>query len=270
MVLDSRQIDRSSIDRLNAMIRLLRRRRYLNLAPDPRSRAGTLSSRRINFLLNLANGPTNYLEIGLYRGETFEAVASDFKVGVDPNPRFFCFGVPSEVKIHRTTSREFFRQPGNQTFDVIFLDGLHESSETLADLVQALGCLRSGGFVVVDDVLPSDEQSSLPDEAQSRREKLASGISHDRWYGDVWKVAEIVRTRSTGLEATLVGDGVTEHTQLVARKISEGNFFSSPLDELVALMATMRFSEIVDNPERGLRAAALEEIFALQAIADSY
>ncbi len=54
---------------------------------------------------------------------------------------------------HRMTSDEFFAT-NDRHFDVIFVDGLHESEQVLKDVSAALDILNPNGFVFMHDCNP--------------------------------------------------------------------------------------------------------------------
>ena len=125
----------------------------------------------INYLI-LENGYQSYLEIGIAGGQNFNGVIAMHKVGVDPNPYIsttYCL-----------TSDEFFQRNG-ETFDIIFIDGLHLHEQVLKDIENSLACLNPNGVIVVHDCTPATEQ------AQSRTPFYGG------WNGDVWKAAAYLR-----------------------------------------------------------------------------
>lgn len=180
-----------------------------------------LRARRVNQLLLVCGHSKRYLEIGLFEGRTFEAVHASQKVGVDPYPRFWALFPPAGIEVFRGTSRDFFRRYSGGLFDLIYLDGLHEAWETYLDFTEALVVLRKDGGVLIDDVLPSDFESSLPDRELSRAAKVTSGTKHHRWYGDVWRLAVLLTTKYPDFDLEMIGSGVTEegndHGQLFVR-----------------------------------------------------
>lgn len=136
----------------------------------------------INYLIE-KNGYKSYLEIGLdepYRN--FTMIDCEKKVSVDPymNPDWdgqFAGELPETVKknlTHRMTSDEFFAQ-NKDTFDIVFIDGLHEQMQVGRDIINALKCLNRGGKIVVHDCLPESY------EAQTKERTTVI------WNGDVWK-----------------------------------------------------------------------------------
>lgn len=172
------------------------------------------ASRRVKKLLELTPGK-KYLEVGVFRGETFLDIDADLKVAVDP---YFQFDVApyenSRCKFLSMPSDEAFAQLDMQdmTFDVIFLDGLHTFEQTYRDLINALSILEPGGLILVDDVFPCDEFSFIPNyESALRARQLATSenpLRHIHWHGDVFKVMAMVHDYHFGLEyRTFWGSG---------------------------------------------------------------
>ena len=123
-------------------------------------------SNLINYLIGLY-GYKSYLEIGVDIGTNFEQVICDYKVGVDPANKY-------EKLTHNITSDEFF-ESNKDTFDIVFIDGLHISEQVVKDIQNSLAILNPKGTIIMHDCLPINEP------AQSR-ERLG-----DHWNGDVWK-----------------------------------------------------------------------------------
>lgn len=111
-------------------------------------------------------GYKSYLEIGVLGNETFNFVQLDVKHGVDPNG----------CGTHAMTSDEFFANYCKQSYDIIFIDGLHLSEQVTRDIENSLTHLNNGGIIVVHDCLPTAEY-----------EQRRQGVSGKPWTGDVWK-----------------------------------------------------------------------------------
>lgn len=135
----------------------------------------------------------NYLEIGYYKGWSFDQVECDWKMAVDPNP---C-KTPEQEKwdkstdiyhhgkaerkpkgldiIYKMTSDDFFSQlSSNSIWDIIFIDGLHESKQVLKDVQNSLNHLSPGGIIIMHDCNPP------------KYEHTTTGID-GCWTGDVYK-----------------------------------------------------------------------------------
>tara|TARA_A100001015_G_scaffold279478_1_gene340711 strand:- start:473 stop:2629 length:2157 start_codon:yes stop_codon:yes gene_type:complete len=121
-----------------------------------------------------------YLEIGIEYGFTFKNVNIEKKVGCDPDPKI------DDDRIIRLTSDDFFKQ-NNNSFDVIFIDGMHHNDFVLRDLNNSIDCLNKDGIIFIDDVLPitEREQYKIP-----IKHKYENGILKykEPWTGDVWKL----------------------------------------------------------------------------------
>lgn len=119
----------------------------------------------IQSLIDL-HGYKSYLELGVQNGVNFNAVKCNNKVGVDPDRK-------SKATIFQPS--DLFFTLNSETFDIIFIDGLHEADQVMRDLENAYVCLNKGGVIVVHDCNPEKEiHQRVP-----RESKI--------WNGDVWK-----------------------------------------------------------------------------------
>jgi hypothetical protein len=122
---------------------------------------------------------TRYLEIGVEYGTTFDNIDTENKVGVDPDPK-----VDGE-NIIKKTSDEFF-ETNDDTFDVIFIDGMHQSEYVLRDFNNSIRCLNDDGIIFIDDILPICEEEQLKIPTNPKYENGIMKYSQP-WTGDVWK-----------------------------------------------------------------------------------
>ena len=100
----------------------------------------------IQRLINKINAQS-YLEIGLGTGNVFRSIKCQTKYGVDPQYGNFEYekGIKCMIKpTHEMTSDEFFEQ-NKKTFDVIFIDGMHDSEYVQRDINNSISCLNDGG-----------------------------------------------------------------------------------------------------------------------------
>lgn len=93
----------------------------------------------------------SYLEIGVSNGKNFNQIAAVHKVGIDPD-------LTSMATIHKT-SNDFFDH-NKETFDLIFIDGLHEAEQVHKDIINAHQCLTEKGIIVIHDCNPAKESIS--------------------------------------------------------------------------------------------------------------
>ena len=113
-----------------------------------------------------------YLEIGCQSDVNFSKIEIEKKIGVDPQ----------SGGTLRMTSDEFFSQ-NKDTFDLIFIDGLHIHEQVLKDINNSLNVLNESGVILLHDCLPAKIwHQTIPQ-------------THSSWNGDVWKSIVQSRTR---------------------------------------------------------------------------
>ena len=130
----------------------------------------------------LTKAEDNYLEIGVENGYTFNNTHFINKTGVDPSPTFISDKVVVE------TSDDFFLKVELSTkYDVVFIDGMHQSEYVVRDINNSIKFLNDGGKILIDDIIPLtyDEQLKIPKKHYYDNGILKYGES---WTGDVWKV----------------------------------------------------------------------------------
>lgn len=154
-------------------------------------------------LLALYDAP-RYLEIGVCTGATFDKVEAPRRVAVDPEFRFDheqAQGDHPGTEYHQTTSDDYFGTivGEDESFDVIFLDGLHTFEQTLRDLTNALHHLQPRGVIVIDDVTPPTYLASLRDRDNFFAVREWLGLTDQRWMGDVFKLVHFIETFHQGL-----------------------------------------------------------------------
>lgn len=107
----------------------------------------------------------SYLEIGCDRNQVFDHIALSDKTGVDPQ----------RGGTVRMTSDEFFAEQ-SRSWDLVFIDGLHEYQQVSRDVANAWSRLAQGGTIVIHDMLPTRSCQTGP----APEEKY--------WLGDVWRL----------------------------------------------------------------------------------
>jgi len=125
----------------------------------------------------------SYLEIGVYEGANFRSVDCARKVGIDPDP--------ASAATHHMTSDEFFASSA-ETFDVIFVDGLHTEGQVARDVENSLSRLRPGGYLVCHDMNPTSREMQT--------EEYMGGM----WTGQGWKHFAKLRMTRPDLEMYVV------------------------------------------------------------------
>lgn len=108
----------------------------------------------------------SYLEIGTNNCKNFNSIFVIHKVGVDPD-------LTSPCCVHKT-SDDFFKE-NKETFDLIFIDGMHECEQVKRDILNSWGCLNDKGVIIVHDCNPAEEKyTHVPRDCKV-------------WNGDVYK-----------------------------------------------------------------------------------
>lgn len=125
-----------------------------------------------------------YLEIGYYKGWSFDNVKCFSKTATDPNPSktedqqklpHGTFELQNGEILWKLTSDEFFdRLPEDAKWDIVFIDGLHEAEQVMRDIHNALNYLKPGGIIVMHDCNPP------------QYEHTTTGIE-GCWTGDTYK-----------------------------------------------------------------------------------
>jgi predicted O-methyltransferase YrrM len=77
------------------------------------------------------------------------------------------------------TSDDFFSQ-NKETFDVIFIDGLHYYDQVSRDFNNSLSCLNKNGIIILHDMMPKEENEAIT--------PIPEVMPHT-WVGDVWRLA---------------------------------------------------------------------------------
>lgn len=149
----------------------------------------------------------SYLEIGCRSNTTFNRIRVPTKIGVDP----------VSGGTFKGTSDSFFEK-NQQTFDLIFVDGLHEHKQVLRDVRNGLSVLTSNGTVVLHDCLPKNERSA------EYPHRTASA-----WNGTVYRALAELRTDPQLDVITLDTDWGLGVVKKRPTKISPVNLPSNPL-----------------------------------------
>jgi hypothetical protein len=190
-----------------------------------------------------------YLEIGVDQGASFKEIRAFKKVGVDPK---FAFDYKNEaadpgVEFHEVTSDIYFTtiKKSSELFDVIFIDGLHTYDQCLRDLLNAISSLKPGGYIVVDDVIPSSYAASLPDLELMRRYISAINSTDGSWMGDVYRVVLFVQSFMPLFSYATVTEN---HGQMVIWK--EARSVPQPAHRTVESVCRAEYIETILSPEQ--------------------
>lgn len=148
----------------------------------------------------------SYCEIGIKNpASNYNKINCQDKEGCDPNPE------AKAVGIFTLTSDQYFNHfPEYIHKDLFFIDGLHHADQVERDFNNSLKCLNDGGFIVLHDTCPDEEQyTTVPRQTK-------------RWFGDVFSFAMNLG-RYTGLNFLTIDEdcGITVCWKLREVKIPE-------------------------------------------------
>ncbi len=181
------------------------------------------------------NNYKKYLEIGVNTpaqpGFSHNSINVEIKHGVDPN-------VDTTFKM---TSDDFFAQ-NTETYDIIFVDGLHIFEQAHRDIENALKFLTDKGTIVVHDCNPTREITQRPIRASSV------------WHGDVWKAILklrmersdiIIYTINADEGCTVVQKGSQDlyHPENASDEIYSFKYFKKHKKEILNLISTKEFEK---------------------------
>lgn len=201
----------------------------------------------INALIKKNNYKT-YLEIGVNTpaqpGYSHTSIEVETKHGVDPNVDT-TFKMPSD---------DFFAQ-NNNTYDIVFVDGLHIFDQAYRDIVNSLNFLNNNGTIVVHDCHPRKEIT--------QRAVRASSV----WHGDVWKAILKLRMENPNVEIYTVdsdeGCAIIKKGRQNLYKINTGDqdpysydYFKKNKKQILNLISVKDFKK-----KLGLPLAWYEKIF---------
>lgn len=130
----------------------------------------------------------SYIEIGVQRREqNFDKIKCKRKVGVDPEilPYY-----DNPIYLVNVESDNFFniRHKYFDKVELAFIDGWHEASQVQRDFENCLSCLDDKGYIVIHDVLPTEEQYTTVPRASKR------------WYGNVYLFCMTMKSKYDGID----------------------------------------------------------------------
>jgi len=108
----------------------------------------------INFLIT-KHRYKSYLEIGTQNSVCGSSVVCERKVGVDPSP---IQRLPNDFNLHFGNESNLFFDNNKETFDIIFIDGLHTYEQVKQDFLNACDFLSDNGCIVLHDCLPTTSE----------------------------------------------------------------------------------------------------------------
>ena len=229
------------------------------------------SARRLNYLARGLKAE-NYLEIGVFNGDTFRDVEVANKTGVDPEFRFDWreLNDGSSIILKPTTSDSFFEtlDPG-QRFDLIFIDGLHTFDQSYRDIINALRHAHSRTVILIDDTIPCDVFSTCREQQECiQLRAIATGGSDERWNGDTYKLIPLLALFHPNLNYSTIQDRGYPQTLLWQKA---GNPWVESISQMQAFWAVSNLSQcdylwLLNN--LGLYSLAFEDEALARVLAD--
>jgi len=137
---------------------------------------------------------TNYLEIGVNDALCIRKINAPYKDGVDPYPGSEVGGGDYPEINYPISSDDFFGLIKNYDtkYDMIFIDGLHHSTQVDKDIQNSLNHIKEGGFIILHDCNPPEFKMQVVPRVE------------DLWNGDVWKSVAKLRCTKQNLEICVV------------------------------------------------------------------
>ena len=149
----------------------------MNKVVKPTTRAVVIQS-----FLDLFKHP-EYLEIGVFEGQTFNALRADTKIGVDPKFQF---------------EKAAFERAGVSLHEV--------RSDTYFATLNAQLYLKAGGVMIIDDIWPSSYIAAIRDLETHRRLRSKLKIQNPSWMGDVFKLLYFIDSFMQQFTMRLISD----------------------------------------------------------------
>ncbi|MBW4034800.1 MAG: class I SAM-dependent methyltransferase [Proteobacteria bacterium] len=187
------------------------------------------TARRVNSLARRLNA-RRYLEIGVFTGLTFRAVEIQERTAVDPAFAFEITEVENDLtRCISTTSDDFFATHKIfPPYDIVFIDGLHTFEQVVRDLSNVILNTHKRSAILIDDTVPIDVYSAIPDQNAALNFRNAAGIDNSMWHGDVFKTVFYIHDFWPNLNyRTIMGDDNPQTLVWRSNSESEGPIFNS-------------------------------------------
>jgi 16S rRNA G966 N2-methylase RsmD len=193
----------------------------------------------------------SYLEIGVrIANDNFNHIIAPNKVGVDPGTEGVFEGT------HKMTSDEYFSQ-NTDTFDLIFIDGLHEREQVSRDIKNSLNVLNENGVIICHDMNPKMKEHQLPNTDPLRQkyvkeQKELGSQEYGLWTGDCWKSFVYLRSTRSDLEMFVID------TDFGVGVIKKG------MQQTICVPLELHYEYLENNREKCLNIKTIEEFMKEQ------
>ncbi|ERT08230.1 methyltransferase domain protein [Lyngbya aestuarii BL J] len=215
-------------------------------------------SDRLNKLASI-NQSCRYLEIGVSKGITFNAIKIDNKVAVDPKFGFNTGQYATDkVVFLEVSSDEFFRSYAKElkSFDLIYLDGLHTFEQTFRDFCASLAWGHSKTIWLIDDTCPGSYAQAQPSVKRCREVQKFSGEKDNSWMGDVFKVVAAIHDFFPQYSFATFPD----HGQTVVWNHPRADF--QPKWNNLKIISQLQYADFVELQNTLFKRESYENIFA--------
>jgi hypothetical protein len=178
-------------------------------------------------------GLKRYCEVGIQTtGQNFDKIKAPFKIGCDPA---VAQSITKNRMVFSMESDKFFdmwsRRPGEfistveeNKIDLYFLDGLHTEEQIKKDFENALALLADGGFIVIHDTCPDEEECTYVPRVSKK------------WFGSVYKFALNLGNNYQGINfLTLDIDCGITIVWKFKNEVTTGSYFKQTWDNYVAM-----------------------------------
>jgi hypothetical protein len=217
------------------------------------------SARRVNALAKHL-GARRYLEIGVHAAATFRDIEIAERTGVDPGFVFDTNELSNELtRLVPSPSDSFFAvEPLFPPYDVVFIDGDHKFEQVVRDFSNTVLRTHRRSAVLIDDTLPNDVYSAMPNLQDVNRYRKAIGSTDSAWMGDVFKTVFYIHDFWPGLNyRTITGSGNAQTLVWRANGVQR-----TPLFNNLERISRLSFFDLQDHMEV-LHTAAEEDAIAL-------
>ena len=186
---------------------LRKKSKKVKLLPRPLDKKSGVAG-VINKTLDALPQRNNYLEVGIFKGATFQNVVAGSKWGVDIEPSFDYSKLPKNTRVFVQTSDTFFAELAvDKKFDMVYIDAEHTFGQAYRELVHSFNHLEKWGVILLDDTVPQNSIAAISSEAESKEAALRlHGTSVWPHQGDVWKLIMQVREKHKSITVrTILG-----------------------------------------------------------------
>jgi hypothetical protein len=206
----------------------------------------------INSILDVLPKRENYLEVGIFKGATFQSVIASTKWGVDIDPAFDITKLPKNSTVFVNPSDNFFAElTSDKMFDMIYIDAEHTFAQAYRELVHSVNHLNNWGVVLLDDTVPFDKVAAISDESESKRVAIREHGSN-KWshQGDVWKLIMQVNEFHKDLVVRTVLGPSRPRTIMWRSHLFGAKMQFAPTDKIASLAYETAFASGIPNEFR--------------------